>query len=107
MTYEGSSSVHDLSGDSEVLERVADVARLALSQYDLDEGASVELLNVSENATFRVNLEGRDPQILRVHRRDYHTSSAIESELEWMKDLRVDTGIRTPQVISSRDGSRV
>jgi Ser/Thr protein kinase RdoA (MazF antagonist) len=107
VSYEGSSPLHDLSGDSDVLERVADVARLALRQYDLDEGASVELLNVSENATFRVNLEGRNSQILRVHRRDYHTSSAIESELEWMQALRVDTGIRTPQVISSRDGSRV
>jgi Ser/Thr protein kinase RdoA (MazF antagonist) len=107
LSNEGSSSQHDLSADGDVLERVTQAARSALRLYDLDEGASVELLNVSENATFRVNIEGRAPQVLRVHRRDYHSLEAIESELDWMEALRLDTGMRTPTVIRSRDHRRV
>jgi Ser/Thr protein kinase RdoA (MazF antagonist) len=101
------SPAHDLSADGDVLERVTQVAQSALDLYDLDESASVELLNVSENATFRVNIEGRPPQVLRVHRRDYHSPAAIESELDWMEALRRDTGMRTPIVIPSRDRKRV
>ena len=102
-----SGPAHDLSAEVGVLERVAEVAKSALGLYDLDERASVELLNVSENATFRVNIDGQPPQILRIHRRDYHSVAAIESELDWMESLRADTGIRTPTVIRSRDGLRV
>ena len=102
-----SSPAHDLSAEGGVLERVTEVAKSALGLYDLDGGASVELLNVSENATFRVNIDGQPPQVLRIHRRNYHSLAAIESELDWMESLRADTGIRTPTVIRSRDGLRV
>ena len=107
MSDQESSPAHDLSADGDVLERVTQVAQSALRLYDLDENASVELLNVSENATFRVNIEGGPPQVLRVHRRDYHSPEAIESELDWMEALRRDTGTRTPTVIRSRDHKRV
>jgi Ser/Thr protein kinase RdoA (MazF antagonist) len=91
-----------------VLDRIGRIAQSALAQYPVSERAEVSLLNVSENATFLVT----DPDsgattVLRVHRGGYHTRAAIESELAWLSALRQDTGIRTPEVIASRSGSRV
>ena len=84
------------------------VVRAALGRYDFSPEASVSLINVSENSTFRVD----DPQTgrcaaLRVSRPDYHSKAAIESELVWMDALR-EAGIVKPSVpIAARDGSLV
>lgn len=101
-------AVHDLSGGAEVLDRVAGVARAALAHYDVSPAARLDLVNVSENATFTVE----DPatgarSVLRVHRGGYHSPAAIESELAWLTAVRADTGIVTPRVIRSRSGDRV
>ncbi|MCC5575718.1 phosphotransferase [Microtetraspora sp. AC03309] len=99
---------HDLSGGAEVLERTDLVARLALRHHDLSGDATATLINVSENATYRVD----DPatghrSILRVHRLGYHSERAIESELGWLEALREEAGVRTPRVIPSVAGPRV
>lgn len=100
--------VHDLSGGDEVLVRMTEVAQRALERYDVTPDSTVSLLNVSENATFRVDdpMTG-EKHILRVHRLDYHTREAIESELAWLDALRTDAGIRTPHVLSTSNGERV
>ena len=100
--------VHDLSGGDEVLVRMTEVAQRALERYDVTPDSTVSLLNVSENATFRVDdpMTG-EKHILRVHRLDYHTREAIESELAWLDALRTDAGIRTPHVLSTTNGERV
>jgi Ser/Thr protein kinase RdoA (MazF antagonist) len=101
-------TVHDLSGGADVLGRIGRIAQSALDQYDVSDRAEVQLLNVSENATYLVTDPDRDiSTVLRVHRGGYHSPAAIESELAWLCALRDDTGIRTPQVIGSRSGSRV
>ncbi|MFS1299251.1 phosphotransferase enzyme family protein [Streptosporangium longisporum] len=98
---------HDLSAGGDVLDRVHDVARAATRAYGLP-GAEVTLVNVSENATYRVD----DPDtglrsVLRVHRLGYHTTPEILSELAWLEALREEAGVRTPRVIPAPDGSRV
>ncbi len=70
-------------------------------------GASVELLNVSENATFLVSDPDAGPSVLRVHRLGYHTEPEIASELAWMDALRAEAGVRTPRVLPAADGRRV
>ena len=86
---------------------MAEVARAAIGEFEFGVSSTVELLNVSENATFLVrNGEGRKT-ILRVHRLGYHTTDEIESELDWMQALRLEASVRTPKVLASIDGRRV
>jgi Ser/Thr protein kinase RdoA (MazF antagonist) len=99
--------VHDLSSDVGALARTTRVAEAALGRYRLGPGATVELINVSENATYRIDDPDGPPSVLRLHRSGYHSPGAIESELAWMEALRQDTGIRTPVVLSAADGARV
>ena len=98
---------HDLSAGGDVMDRVTACARAALRRYGGHPDASVELLNVSENATFLVSDPGAGPSVLRVHRLGYHTEQEIASELAWMDALRAEAGVRTPRVLPAADGQRV
>ncbi len=89
------------------MDEVTACARMALRRYDCHPDASVELLNVSENATFLVSDPGAGPSVLRVHRLGYHTEQEIASELAWMDALRAEAGVRTPRVLPAADGQRV
>ncbi len=84
------------------------IARAALGAYGLAADVPLTLLNVSENASFRV----RDPSagtssVLRVHRRGYHGERAIRSELAWVRALRADAGVSAPEVLPASDGDPV
>ncbi|WP_326823667.1 phosphotransferase enzyme family protein [Streptosporangium sp. NBC_01756] len=99
--------VHDLSAGGDVLDRVDEAAREAVRIHGLPD-AEVTLINVSENATYRVD----DPvtgarSVLRVHRLGYHATPAIRSELAWLGALREEAGVRTPRVLPAPDGSPV
>ncbi|GAA4224950.1 Ser/Thr protein kinase RdoA (MazF antagonist) [Streptosporangium album] len=99
--------VHDLSAGGDVLARVHETARDAVRIHGLPD-AEVTLINVSENATYRVD----DPatgarSVLRVHRLGYHATPAILSELAWLGALREEAGVRTPRVLPAPDGSPV
>lgn len=96
---------HDLSGGPEVLERIGAVAARAVAAYGWAE-AEVSLLNVSENATFKVVGE-HGTAALRVHRHGYHAPGAIESELAWLDALREEAGVRTPRILRTPSGERV
>jgi Ser/Thr protein kinase RdoA (MazF antagonist) len=98
---------HDLSGGGDVLERVARCAQRALGEFGCHPAASVRLLNVSENATYRAEDPGTGPCILRVHRLGYHSEQEIASELAWMDALRSAAGVRTPRVLPAPDGRRI
>ncbi len=100
-------TTHDLSA-ADVAARLEPVARRALGEYDIDPGAELTLLNVSENATYAVDDPATGERtVLRVHRHGYHDGREIESELAWLDALRDDTGVRTPRVLPTRDGRRV
>ena len=98
---------HDLSAGGDVMDRVRGCAQDALAAYGGHPDASVELLNVSENATFLVCDPAAGTSVLRVHRLGYHTEQEIASELAWMDALRAEAGVRTPRVLPAADGRRV
>ena len=91
---------------NDLMRGVEELAEAALSRWGL-EGASLRLINHSENTTFRVDRPGERPVILRVHREDYHTLNGIRSELAWMRALQSEAGVKTPQAIPGRDGEDI
>lgn len=69
---------------------------------------SVTTLNLSENATFKaVDPDTGKPIILRVHRPGYHGRDEIESELQWIHDLRGEGIVATPKPLPRQDGSYI
>lgn len=92
----------------EHLEHLLALAGAALGRYDLPPGATVEMINLSENATYKVE----DPAsgkcwALRVHREGYHTHNAIASELSWAKALRDEGAAITPVAVPGLDGDLI
>ena len=84
------------------------LATAALGRYDLPAGAEARLVNVSENATFRVDAPGAGAKwALRVHRDGYHRRNAIASELAWLISLREDSAVVTPTPIEGTDGELI
>ncbi len=86
------------------LELLHKLAAKSLGSYDLPAGAGVELINLSENATYRVDGPGDTRWALRVHREGYHSHAAIASELAWARALREDGAVITPTAIAGRNG---
>lgn len=84
------------------------VASEALKSYRVEGRESLELLNVSENATYLLRGgDGQPRSVLRVHRLNYHRPHEINSELLWIDALRRELGMRTPVAIPNREGARV
>ncbi len=76
-----------------------------LAVYGFDAGSRVELLCLSENATYLV-ADGDRTAVMRVHRTGYHTVQEIASELAWTEALRDETGLSPPVVIpTAAEGS--
>jgi len=80
-----------------------ELAEAALGLWDVPAGARVQLINLSENATFLITAPGRYRSIMRVHRQGYHTRRAIECELAWMRALANDGDVETPPTIAGID----
>ena len=90
------------------LECLRQLATSALDRYELPPGAGVEMINLSENATFRIDDPGSSRRwALRVHREGYHSLAAIQSELAWLTALRRDGAAVTPVPRPGRDGKLV
>jgi Ser/Thr protein kinase RdoA (MazF antagonist) len=94
-------------GRPEQRERLELIARSALAEHGVDPGASLTLLNISENATYAVDDPRAGRSVARVHRPGYHPLAAIESELAWIDALRADGVVATPPVLPAPDGRRV
>jgi Ser/Thr protein kinase RdoA (MazF antagonist) len=86
---------------------IAQLARAALQRFGVSDDASVTLINVSENHTYRVQEHGGARYALRVHRPGYRTLREIESELDWVQALSDDGVAQTPSAVAAIDGSRV
>lgn len=86
---------------------LAALANSALRLWPLPGEAVARLVNLSENATFRVDASGGFRAILRVHRDGYHAREAIESELAWMQALGQSGTVRVPGVHAGLDGRPV
>ena len=91
----------------ELLNHLNGLANDALTLWDLPEGASARLINVSENATYLVEAPGGYRSILRMHREGYHTRRAIECELAWIDALGSDDVVTTPGYYTGKNGSAI
>ena len=67
-------------------------------------GATLTLINHSENHTFRADLPGGERFCLRVHRPAYQSPVTIESELTWLAALERDTDLPLPQPVPGANG---
>ena len=82
-------------------------AAAALALYELGAGVSYELVNLSENATYRVDGPGGTRFALRIHREGYHSRAAIASEISWLMALRQQGVVTTPVPLRGRDGELI
>lgn len=89
----------------EFLANLLEVARRAVRRYDLPDGVTVQLINLSENATYKIEDAASGKRwALRVHRDQYHSRTAIASEVLWQQALRADGAALTPVPVRGRDG---
>lgn len=95
-----------LSHDQQ-LNILLELARQAMRHYDLPEGVQVDLINLSENATYRVQAPDGRRWALRLHRAGYHSRDAIASELAWLNDLREKQVVLTPAPVPGKDGDLI
>ncbi len=84
-------------------QRMFAVARAALPHWDL-ENADLELLKHRENSVFKVTRDDGERFVMRVHRQDYHSDAALESELVWLESLR-SVGVATTEGVHCADGA--
>ncbi|MEM6480930.1 MAG: phosphotransferase [Pseudomonadota bacterium] len=78
------------------------------ASWGLSDETRIELLTVSENATFRADDPQRAaPVIFRVHRPGYHTCAEIESELAWIEALREAKVVDIPAPLEVTEGGHI
>ncbi len=87
-----------------MLDFLQQVAEQALTHYALPADVSVVMINLSENATYRVQAGDGRRWALRVHREGYHSKAAIASELAWLVDLRERGVVVTPRPVKGING---
>lgn len=90
------------------LAALQDLAESALGRWPIPAGATVRMVNLSENATFKIE----DPAsgrrwALRIHRDGYHSHEEIASELAWLTALRRDKVVETPVPVPGHDGDLI
>lgn len=94
--------------DDAFVERLRKGALELAPLWGLGAETQVELLTLSENATFLARDPSAEaPVILRVHRPDYHTAAEIESELAWIEALRDAQAVDTPEPLRLADGGHI
>ncbi len=104
--------IDNTMSQEELIGHLNTLAQDALPLWDIGDGATARLINVSENATYIVdapnaNDPGMEKTILRVHRENYHSKNAIGCELAWLDALRDEGGVITPHAFVGRDGNRI
>ncbi|CAN5463490.1 hypothetical protein BH10PSE7_BH10PSE7_43170 [soil metagenome] len=102
----GMSGFDDLP-HPEQLKLLHAAAQASLAFYDLPERSKAAMINLSENATFRVDAPDGRRWALRLHRKGYHSRNAIASELAWVAALRGGSKVITPLAVPGRDGELI
>ena len=68
------------------IDQLSDLARSALPLYGVDTRADIGLLSHSENTVFRIeDRRAGFKAAMRIHRPNYQTRNAIQTELDWMR----------------------
>ncbi|MBZ0216061.1 MAG: phosphotransferase [Fimbriimonadaceae bacterium] len=86
---------------------LTDLANASLCLWDIPEGARARLINISENATYLVEGPGDYRAVLRVHRENYHSRTAISCELAWSRALHEEADVITPAYFPGKDGQAI
>ena len=74
-----------------------------LACWDIPESARIDLLTISENATFRLTF-GNETRIIRIYRPSYHQNDEILSELLWLQAIEQSGIVTVPHLFVSRSG---
>ena len=88
-------------------ELLQEVVQRSLNRWECPPDTIARLINISENVTYMVEAPNGFRSILRVHRENYHSRNAIESELAWVRALGQEGGVETPDYHLGRDGSAI
>src|SRR5262245_25604056 len=96
------TAFHQLPQEEQI-RRLERITVSALARYPFAPDATLSLINLSENATYRIDSTG-ERFAMRVHREGYHSEKAIASELAWAMALRRDGAAVTPAPMPGRDG---
>jgi Ser/Thr protein kinase RdoA (MazF antagonist) len=91
----------------EQLPILLELAIAATAHYHLPPDLAVSLINLSENATYRIEAADGRRWALRIHRDGYHSRAAIASELSWLMDLRKTGVVVTPAPVKGRNGELI
>ncbi len=89
--------------DSQTQARYLAAAREAIGSFPVTV-KSLDLINVSENITWRVTDAGGARYVLRLHRPGYHTQEELNAERLWIRALD-ESGIGVPQGIRTVSGA--
>jgi Ser/Thr protein kinase RdoA (MazF antagonist) len=90
------------------LKVLLELAHHCVNHYDLPDGLAISLLNLSENATYKVEHAPSSRRwALRIHRDGYHSREAIASELAWAIDLRNSGVVTTPRPLKGTNGELI
>lgn len=101
-------SVFEKLSHEEQLVCLQHLADLSLQRFALPSGAMAQMINLSENATYKITAPNSQKWwALRVHREGYHSKAAIASELAWAKALRISGAAITPMVVLGLDGNEI
>jgi Ser/Thr protein kinase RdoA (MazF antagonist) len=84
-----------------------EIAEEALSHYDLPRNASVQLVCLSENETYKVEAPSGQRWALRIQRPGYQSRNTLASEIAWLVALRQDGVVATPVPVTGLNGAWV
>ena len=91
----------------EQLRRLLVLAQAATSRYALPAGVTVTMINLSENATYKIEDRRRPEMGAPRPSRGLSSKTAIASELAWAMALRREAGVLTPVPVLGRDGELI
>jgi Ser/Thr protein kinase RdoA (MazF antagonist) len=83
------------------------LAKEAVSLYDLPPNATVRLVSRSENEIYKIEAPSGRRWALRVQRPGYQSRNALASEIAWLIALRNDGVVATPVPIAGWNGEWV
>ena len=96
-----------LSQDEQLI-RIEAALLANLERFGVAGDSRVEMINHSENTTYRIeDSAGQPPCVIRVHREGYHSRRGIECELAWMRALNDEAAVPTPRPIPGIDGELI
>ncbi|PZQ94436.1 MAG: aminoglycoside phosphotransferase [Cereibacter sphaeroides] len=79
-----------------------------LAQYGLPDDSELQLLRLSENATYRLfDRQKNVHRILRLHRPGYRSFEEIRSEIQWVEAVSAQGILRSPAIIPTVAGEKI